>query len=481
MSPIPPLPPSDPGPPAGSPASWGSEHPRPRLARRRTDKVLGGVCGGLADHLGIDATFVRVAAVLLALTGWGILLYLVAWAALPQADPDAPRPPVHRFGGLCARCRIPWLPVIIVVVALFTVPTGFSVIFGGGHFGNATVPILVLCVVAYLMWRATHGESPLPRRHGGGFSGGPGGGWQAPPPSTTTTTSASGPSPAAAAALAGTEPSTTSRPLWAGGDDHDQDSASPAAPTGPAGDAGEPDEDPLLAEARRMSDPFLTEPLLFETAPPAASAAAAAPPSRHPRRGGGRAFLAALLIGAGAVGLAWALGVSLSPFTVLAGLLIAFGSALVFGGFSGRSNRGLIIPGLVVFGLLSLAGILDFDLPAGGAGERVYEPKNLSAVETTYELGVGELLLDLSAVDFPTTGPFEIEARIGAGQLTVTVPDDITVNVEASAGAGSLMVFERTSEGVNPDLDVTEDGAEGAGVLNLDVSVGLGEIVVDRP
>jgi phage shock protein C len=58
-----------------------------RLTRSRTDKFLGGVCGGLARSLGIDPSIVRIAVILLAvLTKVGWIAYLVAWALLPQEN-----------------------------------------------------------------------------------------------------------------------------------------------------------------------------------------------------------------------------------------------------------------------------------------------------------------------------------------------------------------------------------------------------------
>jgi len=57
------------------------------LTRSRSDKFIGGVCGGLARSLGIDAGIVRVAAVLLALfTQIGWVAYLVLWAVLPLEE-----------------------------------------------------------------------------------------------------------------------------------------------------------------------------------------------------------------------------------------------------------------------------------------------------------------------------------------------------------------------------------------------------------
>ena len=52
-----------------------------RLLRSETDKMLGGVCGGLADYLNIDPVLVRLAFVVLFLaSGLGLVVYLLLWA-----------------------------------------------------------------------------------------------------------------------------------------------------------------------------------------------------------------------------------------------------------------------------------------------------------------------------------------------------------------------------------------------------------------
>jgi phage shock protein C len=62
-----------------------------RLQRSRTEKMIGGVCGGLADYFTVDPTIVRVLWVLLALLGGaGILLYVILWVIMPLQLP-APR------------------------------------------------------------------------------------------------------------------------------------------------------------------------------------------------------------------------------------------------------------------------------------------------------------------------------------------------------------------------------------------------------
>lgn len=57
-----------------------------RLYRSRKDKVLGGVCGGIAEYLSVDPVVVRlvVAIVVLISMGMGILAYLIAWIIIPE-------------------------------------------------------------------------------------------------------------------------------------------------------------------------------------------------------------------------------------------------------------------------------------------------------------------------------------------------------------------------------------------------------------
>lgn len=55
-----------------------------KLYRSHTDKVIGGVSGGLADYLNIDVVIIRIIFVLLALFGGGgVLIYIVLWIAIP--------------------------------------------------------------------------------------------------------------------------------------------------------------------------------------------------------------------------------------------------------------------------------------------------------------------------------------------------------------------------------------------------------------
>ena len=54
------------------------------LRRSSTDKVVAGVCGGIARQFGLDTTLVRVVAVLLLFTQIGWILYVALWLFLPS-------------------------------------------------------------------------------------------------------------------------------------------------------------------------------------------------------------------------------------------------------------------------------------------------------------------------------------------------------------------------------------------------------------
>jgi phage shock protein PspC (stress-responsive transcriptional regulator) len=59
------------------------------LRRSRRHRMLAGVCGGFADWLGWDPTLVRIFYVVISVCSAafpGILVYLVLWLVMPQAE-----------------------------------------------------------------------------------------------------------------------------------------------------------------------------------------------------------------------------------------------------------------------------------------------------------------------------------------------------------------------------------------------------------
>ena len=60
-----------------------------RLLRPRDGRMAAGVCAGLAAYFGVDVNLVRLGfGVLTVFYGLGILVYLIAWAILPEEGED---------------------------------------------------------------------------------------------------------------------------------------------------------------------------------------------------------------------------------------------------------------------------------------------------------------------------------------------------------------------------------------------------------
>lgn len=56
------------------------------LVRRRDNRIIAGVCAGVADYVGIDVNLLRVIVALLTLftAGTGVLAYAIAWVVIPE-------------------------------------------------------------------------------------------------------------------------------------------------------------------------------------------------------------------------------------------------------------------------------------------------------------------------------------------------------------------------------------------------------------
>ncbi|MGD9957543.1 MAG: PspC domain-containing protein [Candidatus Nanopelagicales bacterium] len=76
------------GPTYAPPPPYAAPYPpaKPPLRRSRADRVLTGVCGGLAENLGIDAVLIRILVVVgTVFTGGALIIaYLIAWALMPD-------------------------------------------------------------------------------------------------------------------------------------------------------------------------------------------------------------------------------------------------------------------------------------------------------------------------------------------------------------------------------------------------------------
>jgi Cell wall-active antibiotics response 4TMS YvqF len=204
----------------------------------------------------------------------------------------------------------------------------------------------------------------------------------------------------------------------------------------------------------------------------------AAPADRH-GPAAATVLVGALLV---LVGIGWLLdaaGVEVPWRAVLPAALIAVGLACVAGAFRGRQHA-LMVVGIALTVVLSVAVAADWDLDVplgGGVGDRTERPTTPDEL-TGYELGVGNLVVDLRQLQVPP-GTTAVEARVGIGELTVELPQGVTVAVVASSGIGEVQVLGEGEGGLASRIDATSD-AGGDRRLELDLRVGLGQVRVER-
>jgi phage shock protein PspC (stress-responsive transcriptional regulator) len=199
-----------------------------------------------------------------------------------------------------------------------------------------------------------------------------------------------------------------------------------------------------------------------------------------PGRIAGRVALAALLA-LGIAGAAIGVGIvaAVGGGSVIAVLAIVTGVALVATAFIG-GVRWLIVPALALAVPLAIVAAADIDLD-GSWGERHYRPMNVSEISRTYDMGAGELVLDLRDVDFPP-GRTDVNLDVGFGEGRVLVPDDVCVTSDVKIGVGHADILDNEDEGVDLAFATGERpvGAADASTLHLDADMGVGELRVER-
>jgi hypothetical protein len=182
------------------------------------------------------------------------------------------------------------------------------------------------------------------------------------------------------------------------------------------------------------------------------------------------------------IGIGWLLdaaGVEVPWRAVLPAALIAVGLACVAGAFRGRQHA-LMVVGVVLAVVLSLAAAADWDLEiplGGGVGDRTERPTTPADL-TGYELGVGNLVVDLRQLQVPP-GTTRVQARVGVGELAVEVPQGVSVAVVARSGLGQVQALGQEEGGLASRIDTVSE-AGGDRRLELDLRVGLGQVRVER-
>jgi phage shock protein PspC (stress-responsive transcriptional regulator)/predicted membrane protein len=160
---------------------------------------------------------------------------------------------------------------------------------------------------------------------------------------------------------------------------------------------------------------------------------------------------------------------------VVAAVVVVCGVALIAAAFAGGA-RWLLAPALLL--ALPLAGVAAADVKLdGGVGEREYRPASIADVREKYDLGAGQLTVDLRDVDFPD-GDTRVKIELGMGEARLLVPAEVCVAPDIHIGAGEARVGGRQQNGIDVDWN-ERPAADGMARLIVDADIGLGEIRVD--
>jgi phage shock protein PspC (stress-responsive transcriptional regulator) len=255
---------------------------------------------------------------------------------------------------------------------------------------------------------------------------------------------------------------------------------------GPAATDRDGSEGSSPVEASSVTPPGTSDDVTAAT--DAAGAAFAAPPAPppppppaprppRPRSPLGRITFALALV---AVGGMWLADTSMASFDptprhYLGVVVGVIGLGLLVGSWAGRA-RGLIVLGVFLTPLLLVAPLIDGGMPAS-VGDRYYSATTAAELAPRYELGAGQLVLDLRDLRLEG-GQADLDVFLGFGDLEIRVPDDLRVEVGARVGAGDITIGDVERSGIGRDARVTLPGDEG--VLRIDVEMNIGQVDVTR-
>lgn len=187
---------------------------------------------------------------------------------------------------------------------------------------------------------------------------------------------------------------------------------------------------------------------------------------------------------------------------------LAVGSVLVVvSAWTAATGHGVIVAALVIFlgallAVIAFAGdmrrrvapwaigaALLLAVPAGAVaaadvhidesiGQREYTPKAVSDLPADgYELGTGQLIVDLRELPWTAGKTIPVKAELGLGQMIISVPSNVCVDAHATAHGGELLVAGGQSDGVDAEVDKSESPTR-APRLELDAGLQFGQMIV---
>lgn len=429
------------------------QSPPKKLTRSRTDRYIGGVAAGIAERIGIDPIFVRLAFVAsLAFGGLGLLAYVAMLVALPiEGDPAEPLPALEPR----RRNMMIGLAVLVGVVGIVTADSGATAAWLFGFWPGTVFGIIFWVTAAGLaIWLAGSGKLGRVRPDGG----------TAP---AATSTAPAPPAPAKAE-TPDESPSEATTEVVTYAESPTQLSRTE------------------IMETRQMDEPGVTD----------AEVVSDEPTPDRPASDDGPSTIGRIMtwFAIGITGLivfcllfVFSAGVTATLGGVpMAALVIILGAGMVFAGLRGRRQLSGWLLAAAVAVTLPMAAVSIADLRVEGPyGDIKKAPMAVTDIPADgYEMAAGNMTIDLRRFQFDRRRETPLEVESGMGLTSIIVPDDVCLAGSVDGKAGIVNLRGEQSNGIN----ITQDSAgpvawkpgmaARGGVLHLDAEFKLGAFEV---
>jgi phage shock protein PspC (stress-responsive transcriptional regulator) len=447
------------------------------VRRSATDAKLTGLCGGIAQHWGVDPLLVRVGCVLLALSGGiGLVLYLAGWLLIPVEGKTVA--PIDDFFGAQARKWPRELWVVIVVIACIATFATFGALtpFGAG-------PAIILALIWYFGFykhrqprrsrdRAAPDQPPaaVPPAEPPRF-------FRYPGPPTAFTQAAEAWQARIEEHFRQVSPRASSREAPG------SSSVGATWPAPPAPDAAEDAEPTAAEQERRDRNVFLAEPdpvgLYVQ---PIETTSAVSNLTRTDSRTAKRLRAVSLItlgLTLSGLGVAAYLGAVIPLAAYFAAALLVLGLSLVAATWLGRAGGLLSLAVIALIGVLATSALHTATGPAEFGTTRSYSRiVDLPAAGDSQDLG--RLTVDLSKLNLLSDATYK--AHVDLGTVTVVVPPQARVRISYTVDAGAVRAYDRTIvSGTELHQTIQPDSStDGQPTLDLQLSVDSGTIAVRR-
>ncbi len=158
-------------PPSGEAQEFGSIR---RLHKSSSDRIIDGVCGGIAEYLGVESSVIRLLVVAFSIfsLGGGIIFYLASMLVIPnlQAPVEDASPDKGREKPSSAWSTVTLILGIIVVIIGVSLLFGYYDIFYVNalwrNFGSLILPIVIILIGGALLFEREKGEKEPSEIHG---------------------------------------------------------------------------------------------------------------------------------------------------------------------------------------------------------------------------------------------------------------------------------------------------------------------------